>query len=896
MKKIFSMMIAVICILQLACPAMAMHESNGPFDSLPEGWTVSDDNNNSSLSYEEFDGEQSMLLSCDTASNTAASITLKTNSYEPGGDFVLHMRTGVNLSLANVNKRVRVESSGGEISELFNFVQNKLRLFGAKEEITIENDRLYDLQLAVSPKNGTAVMWLDGNKVYDGETGISAEQFEKFNIVLYHGYSRRKTSSKWHISKLEMSSSGAFNLRSNPEDKSENIDAEALEKISVDFGTVMCPGIAENIELKKVKNDEESDVPFTCEQAGSTFNIVPETIEESVEYRLSFKNLTDAFGNEYDDCEITFKTAEAGFEAAKVRIVSPENGTSFPSNYSFNVEAEVTEGSYAIDKVQLLVNGETVKETEDSNYSFSLSVPEAGRYTVSIKVFDASGASVISDPIEISIFVNKIPSVIMSVSDGDELNPGSRISYKAEDEDGTIQSVEVCTDGTLISSSEESEGIIEIPEDMNFGVHNITVIAYDNYGQSGEASADIVVSQTMDAVIMSTDFSGFKYSKSSPDSATYAGLLVLTGGLPHYIMSDEIDGRKCMVLGADDKSYIEGKYNAYMHMNYTPPSTLDLSKEFTWRMRVYIDKQQTLSDIVIRSNDSSAVFINNIHIADGVIKCENNKKVASTADISSGEWHDLEYNINLASGTYSFFMDGKQLADNFTFTERIDSVSYLRVSFQNNDEGEAKMGMSLFEVTQNLAYPYIESGEFKEGLASKELTLYPGSPIDTSNFDIKGGELYCEGIKQEIESFSVNNAGDEITVGLKNPVQQGCDYTVYMNYTALEKNYTVSYTVTAPYSTDLGIKNAEFVKKEDKIAFSADIVKSGEEQNIVIILAKYDSKGAMEECVWANGSVNGEQSLTTPYIRYTQESTYRAYVRDSWNTLIPINKKVYKTE
>lgn len=241
-------------------------------------------------------------------------------------------------------------------------------------------------------------------------------------------------------------------------------------------------------------------------------------------------------------------------------------------------------------------------------------------------------------------------------------------------------------------------------------------------------------------------------------------------------------------------------------------------------------------------------------------------------------------------------MDGKQLADNFTFSERIDSISYLRVSFQNNDLNTAKMAMSLFEVTQNLAYPYIESGEFKDGLDSKELTLYPGSPIDKASFDIKGGALYCEGIEQEIESFSVNDAGDEITIGLKNPVQQGCDYTAYMNYTALGKDYTVNYTVTAPYSMALGIKRAEFNKSGDRIAFSAEVVHSGNAQNIVVILAKYDSNGVMEDCVWTSGASDGDQSFTTPALSYTTGSTYKAYVRDWWDTLIPVNKKVYETE
>ena len=72
------------------------------------------------------------------------------------------------------------------------------------------------------------------------------------------------------------------------------------------------------------------------------------------------------------------------------------------------------------------------------------------------------------------------------------------------------------------------------------------------------------------------------------------------------------------------------------------------------------------------------------------------------------------------------------------------------------------------------------------------------------------------------------------------------------------------------------------------------MVKEGEAQPVTVILAMYDQRGAMVDCVWQSGSVETELSIVTPELEYVQGSTYRAYVRDSWPSLIPINIKVYE--
>ena len=120
MKSKCCILLVLISIFTMVLPAGAFYVSNGPFERLPEGWEESAQGN-AGVQFQPFQDEEegSMLLWCDTLDRMdSANTTVRTGFYQPEGNFVLRMRTAVNQSVANVNKRVRIETETGEYQEL----------------------------------------------------------------------------------------------------------------------------------------------------------------------------------------------------------------------------------------------------------------------------------------------------------------------------------------------------------------------------------------------------------------------------------------------------------------------------------------------------------------------------------------------------------------------------------------------------------------------------------------------------------------------------------------------------------------------------------------------------------------------------------------------------------
>ena len=509
---------------------------------------------------------------------------------------------------------------------------------------------------------------------------------------------------------------------------------------------------------------------------------------------------------------------------------------------------------------------------------------KCGDLEVVARVIDRMGASSDSAPVLISTFLNQAPSIQMSVRDGATLTPGESVSYRAEDADGRIERVEFLINGQIVAETQEPEGSFTLPEDIAFGSVGLSMAAYDEYGLRAEETAMVTVSRQEEEVVISSDFSDFEAGKTS-DYLSYGSFGIMSNGAPNYAMSDVIDSEHCLVLGADAKS----GGNAYL--NYNVPTGRDFS-QFTLRVRLFMETRQTNSNFTIRSNDSPAVFLEDVILSQGELICTNAAE-QKRVPVEPG-WHDFVYEVDLKSGIYSFWMDGVQIADQFDFTKDISSVSALRIDMVNKESNPAKIAFSYFEVSQSYTYPYFTGGEFEGGLSAKTLKLQLGTPIDSSAFQVIGGELYCEGQKQNIGTITVSDDKTAIQMELTEPVLQSCDYRAVIRYMRQDQEYTAECTVSAPFDTQLGVSSAQFLQEDGKISFSAQVVKEGEAQPVTVILAMYDQRGAMVDCVWQSGSVETELSIVTPELEYVQGSTYRAYVRDSWPSLIPINIKVYE--
>ena len=183
----------------------------------------------------------------------------------------------------------------------------------------IANDTMLDLQLAINAEDGSAVLWKDGEMVYQGPTEIPAEMLSRFRLQFYHGYSNKRTRSEWYLSSVEVASVGEFQLQSQPRNEETLVDASKYETITVDFGTVITDNSLSEEQIKlsaaeRGENAQEIEYRLACQ--GSRVMITPiDGLKSDAMYTLLFYDLTDVFGISHGQQEIRFSTAPEGLYA-----------------------------------------------------------------------------------------------------------------------------------------------------------------------------------------------------------------------------------------------------------------------------------------------------------------------------------------------------------------------------------------------------------------------------------------------------------------------------------------------------------------------------------------------------------------------------------------------------
>lgn len=895
MKNKFCILLIAVSLFAACFNVSAVYVSGGGFDALPENWTT-EQNGNAALSFVKYKDTaekemQSMLLKCDTSGGAAsANISVTTELYEPGGAFVLSMVMAVNSARANTG--VYIVDENGESENLFMITQGIMRAFGKNESrTTVDNNKFTGIDLAVDPENGRAVLWINGEKKYEtDDIGIAAEKFAKFKVRMYNGYTNRQLTSDWHIADFELASSGAYEVSSMPKNGSSFVDAQSLKNITLDFGAVMVSGCFEGSNAKLTKQPEnaaEQETEASFKRKGSRLIVTSaEGFEPSTLYKLRIETLTDIFGNEYEAYEMFFTTAPDGYMPTTAKIISPKNGANTPLDYKIDVSAEITQGSADFEKAELIANGAVAGTITQMPCEFEF-IPKTGsRQSLTVRVYDSMGGITDSGEVVINTFENKAPEVEINIKDGDTAEPGTEIIYTASDIDGKVEYVEFSLNGEVLAASVEPQGMFTLPENVPFGRGNIKVTAYDEYEKAGSASAEAVISLQGETIIANGTFS--EYTSGS----SYNGFSLVPNGGPHSIKAGAFEGEKCIVFEASDLS--DNKDNpadGTCYANYFVSDTA--MKQFKMTLRVYIATKQTDSHIIIRSNDSPAVFIEDIKFNQGNFEYANGSSV-NKVPFEPG-WFDIVCDVNLENSTYSLSLNGNQLAKNYSFSKSITSLSAVRFDMYNKQEGAASIGIGKFTVSQKYTYPYFESAEFSGGLAASELIIKTGSKIDTSIFNFYEGFLLCEGNPVEIEGLSVGGDGQSVIFKLKYPVEASCEYTALAKYAANKNNYEISALVTAPYDESMGVVNARFITGTSNIAFSADFVNNtADDKDALVIFAEYDESGVMVNCISQSAVVNGEVNITTSGLNYDSSHKYKAYIRDSWASLKPINIKVYE--
>lgn len=898
MKHKFCAVAIAVCMIALTVNAFAQYSQASNITELPPGWEQSCKNNAAIIFEEHTDiaenSKQTMLLRCDdNAVKGTSNVSVTTSSYRPGNVFVVSLVSAVNESVANVNKRLRLRDSRGTWTNLLSMVQRRLTVFNkTTETLDIETDKFFKIDLAVDTDNDKAVLWIDGEKVGEyTETGITSEMASDFKLNMYNGYSAKKTVSEWYISDISVASSGAYNVKSIPENNSKSLDANSISDIKIDFGAVITDECfsSDKVHLIKGENEEISDI--SIDKQGSKVVVTPiEGFSENETYILKIDSLTDVFGIDHGEYELAFTTADSNYVAPMVSITSPTDGATYPIGKEISVLTSVTQGSRPVTKTVLYVNDEETAICTSEPYEFKFTPKTGTSQTLSVRVYDESEAYVTSEPVTVNTFENIAPTVKISAGNGQLLQRGDTVSYEATDSDGAIDRIEAYINDELVYSGAEALGSFEIPATVGFGKANIFVIAYDEYGLVGSVSADCVVSYVNKKLYGEVDFSGYDGEDS------YGGYTFAMQGESYYNEAGEIGGERCLILGS--------KYDAGQKPGGDCLTVLwkngPGSSQFSIKTRVFIEDGNSHSYLFLRDSNGSVAF-GDVSFSGGNVNYNNGSEHTY---IGFG-WFDVVYDLNYNDNSYSLTINGKPILTNFKCPKPMTDFTAVRYHMMNKSEkSDTRIGISNISMYQTASYPYFDSVEFPSG-SDKRIIVKTGGVIDPNTFqfnfeDDACCELLCEGQKVAVEFVEYAYADDDtertapigLQYNLKTPVESDCVYSAKAKYIAKNNTYDISYDFIAPSKPDFNIKNAAFEVKDGEITFKVEFDEAMKDtKDALFIITEYDEDGVMYNSVYGQASVNGIVGYESKPLKYNPSHSYTAVARDSWLTMKPLTSK-----
>ncbi|GFO63684.1 Ig-like domain-containing protein [Geomonas paludis] len=177
-----------------------------------------------------------------------------------------------------------------------------------------------------------------------------------------------------------------------------------------------------------------------------------------------------------------------------VSITSPADNTSVAT--ALDVSAAATD-NVGIAKVQFLVNGTQVYETSAAPYTYTFNAAPlaGGTYTIAARAVDLAGNAALSQPVHVSVPGDVIsPTVSLAApSSGSKVAGTINVAASAGDNVGVTR-LELSIDDTLLLGSNQSPAsYLWNTTSFADGSHVITARAYDAAGNSGVASATVVV-------------------------------------------------------------------------------------------------------------------------------------------------------------------------------------------------------------------------------------------------------------------------------------------------------------------------------------------------------------------------------------------------------------------
>ena len=588
------------------------------------------------------------------------------------------------------------------------------------------------------------------------------------------------------------------------------------------------------------------------------------------------------------------------------------DGDAVSRGHKISLSAADSDGS--VEKVILKFNGTKVAEENTSGLEWIVPQSTAfGEYEIEAVATDND-----DDQTTVAIQLkieNKLPEIILNVSDGDILEHGDKISVSVEDADDAVTKVILRLDGNKLKEANSSSIEWTVPDSVTFGKHTVEVLAVDSNNGWNAKKVQIELSKYTVETKTEVDLSDAEINISS-GSSSVKGLTVCTNtasGSVRYIKNAQVDDEhsNCLLVGSEN--LVSGGSTAWLGKDIT------LKDIAVFETNVYSTHSKVREFISLKngtvSNTLATFYEGKITFSDGTTE--------HYVPMEMNKWYEVRAEIDLRTNKYTLIINGETVAQNYSLKNQLGGITAIRIEVAKYESGDAYVATNKFNVYEKVSYLAVSDvGFLKYNTESETYETVSGAGADkillslnTSALAIKGDnkkndgsdgiddvKLFAEGRVINIEAGDIENGKLPIMFPLdknNNPtysLDAGCSYKVELYYTFGQSKYKADFSFETPIESGEGIAASEFVIENENIKFTAN-VQSAETKTVQVIIAKFRN-GIMEEIKACDVllTANSNTSIVSPAVTFEdgEDVTYKIYIWNGWADRTAIGNKIFE--
>jgi len=915
-KKILSLILVAFMLCSSNIPAIA---GDNLIDcdfknNAPEDWQMVSTGSATISVNDEF-----AVMNCDTTesgTNAGTYLSSPAVSFDKK-PYVINIKSNISAesSLSSGALRTAVLTTSDKV--LFTIVSDGSKMFvrpfgSAESSAELSVGVEFDTVIYVDPDEGTSVIWLDDNKIFEGDAPdwISSFDYSNTSIIFVNSLSGSDLISVWNIDKVSLGFPGELQITSNPVDGAVMVDTAVFDFAEINFGSVVSPAITKNVALKSGDNEESlSEEDCVVKYCGEKIYVAPVAGFSAIKtYKVEVSEILDPSGAVQGTYSIMFTTAPEGYEAPVVTITQPEENVSVFEGQSVTVSVNI-ESTSEIEKVEFVVEGVVAYTAYSAPYIYTIDDIEAGSYDVFVRAYDVYEGSGISETVTITAQNNTLPTVSISgISDGETVSSGStlEITANAEDAEGEISKVILYINDRVFAEKTEAPFTFSVT-DLPIGVCEIKVRAYDEADTFSESAVNVSVLKSITKIMADEKFDDYEGGQPADPNIS----IVKEGG---YHQSTEIDSQHgiSMAIGSNTKTTGNGTAVRVSHVS---------NNLITTEFDVYFPSKNAKLVLMARNVGAGNYLTFFTFGTDGKITMNGSGgTVLSGEYYETGKWYRIKHILDGVTNKFDCYIgevtyvNGERVIDYVQYADDRLAAGYNKVTKISSVGAFVVTSDNVpgYVVIDNIYSEAVEQMPYITGVSSifdgetYEEVLYDADKIlvklsrSISATDVKK----ITSLRDEISEIPITSAVyDEESGGIvitpAKKLNSGMKHTVTFG-SALEVNTgeTLGYELSGEFTTtakSFDVADGSFIRNGNNVKFKINVDNSsGGSKNVIVIITAWNGNELISSGAFETTLTNGQNpDIETVPIDVSGATRIEGYAVESLIPGKPISNMIW---